>query len=145
MEENKAYKNWFGRNWKWAVPSGGCLLIIILFVIFAGTMFMGVTSLFKDSEPYKQALSIAQSNQLVIEALGEPIETDGMINGSVNYSGGEGHSNLDIPIKGPKGKAMIYVVADKYTDVWEYKIMEVKLESSGEIIPLSVTENRIQN
>jgi hypothetical protein len=28
MEENITQQNWFNRNWKWAVPTGGCLLII---------------------------------------------------------------------------------------------------------------------
>ncbi|MBZ0327616.1 MAG: cytochrome c oxidase assembly factor 1 family protein [Altibacter sp.] len=136
MEENTEHKGWFGRNWKWAVPTGGCLLIIILFVVFAGTMFIGVTSIFTDSEPYKEALANAQSNELVIQALGEPIETSGMIKGGINYNNGEGHTNLDIPIKGPKGAAVLHVVADKYTEVWEYQLMEVTIKETGEIIPL---------
>jgi hypothetical protein len=140
MEENTDRRNWFGRNWKWAVPTGGCLLVIILFVVFAGTLFMGVTSIFTDSEPYKEALSTAQSNEIVINALGEPIETAGMIKGGVNYSNGEGHTSLEIPLKGPKGKATLQVVADKYTEVWEYQIMEVTIEATGETIPLLLEE-----
>lgn len=136
MEENIQHKNWFNRNWKWAVPTGGCLLVIILFIAFAGTMFMGVTSLFKDSEPYKNALLKAQTNEVVIEAIGEPIETSGMTKGSINYSNGEGHTNLDIPIKGPKGKAIIRVVADKYSEEWEYILMEVIVSETHEKIPL---------
>lgn len=136
MEENIQHKNWFNRNWKWAVPTGGCLLVIILFIAFAGTMFMGVTSLFKDSEPYKNALLKAQTNEVVIEAIGEPIETSGMTKGSINYSNGEGHTNLDIPIKGPKGKAIIRVVADKHSDEWEYILMEVIVTETQDKIPL---------
>jgi len=136
MEENIQHKNWFNRNWKWAVPTGGCLLIIILFIAFAGTMFMGVTSLFKDSEPYKNALLKAQTNELVIEAIGEPIETSGMTKGSINYANGEGHTNLEIPIKGPNGKATIKLVADKYTEEWEYSVMEVIVSDTQESIPL---------
>jgi hypothetical protein len=140
MEDTTHHKNWFGRNWKWAVPTGGCLLIIILFLVFAGTLFMGVTSIFTDSEPYKEAVANAQTNELVIQVLGEPIETAGMIKGGINYNNGEGHTSLDIPIKGPNGSATLRVVADKYTEVWEYQIMEVIIKETGEIIPLLLEE-----
>ncbi len=145
MEENSDHRSWFGRNWKWVVPSGGCLLIIILFIAFAGTLFVGVTSMFKDSQPYKEAVLKAQNNEIVIDALGEPIETHGMVSGGINYSDGEGHTNLEIPIKGPKGKALIIVVADKYTEVWEYQTMEVTLEDTGETIPLLITEGSLED
>lgn len=144
MEENIQRKNWFNRNWQWAVPTGGCLLIIILFIVLAGTMFMGVTSLFKDSEPYKTALLNAQTNELVIEAIGKPIERSGMTKGSIDYSNGEGHTNLDIPIKGPKGEAIIRVVADKYSKEWEYKLMEVIVAETHETISL-MTNNDWEN
>lgn len=138
MEENAPRQNWFNRNWKWAVPTGGCLLIIILFIVFAGSMILGVSSLFTGSEPYKEALISAQSNELVIAALGEPIEEDGIAKGSVNYTNGEGHCNLEIPLKGPKGKAILSVVADKHEDDWDYKVMELELSETGELIPLLI-------
>ncbi|MFT4699310.1 MAG: hypothetical protein ACI9SJ_002476 [Flavobacteriaceae bacterium] len=37
MEEQR--KNWFGRNWKWAVPTFGCLTIIILSIVFALALY----------------------------------------------------------------------------------------------------------
>lgn len=136
MEENVPRQNWFNRNWKWAVPTGGCLLIIILFIVFAGSMILGVSSLFTGSEPYKEALLSAQSSEVVIKAMGEPIEEDGIAKGSVNYTNGEGHFNLEIPLKGPKGKAILFVVADKYDGDWEYKVMELEFSETGELIPL---------
>jgi len=136
MGENTEHKNWFQRNWKWALPTGGCLLVIILFIVFAGAMIMGLTSMFKDSEPYKFALSNAQSNELVITALGEPIEVNGITKGNVDYSNNESHTNLEIPIRGPKGKAILRVVASKYNDGWEYRFMEVIIDETSEKIPL---------
>ena len=129
--ENSDHRSWFGRNWKWAVPTGGCLLVIVLFVLFAGSLFVGVTSMFKDSTPYKDAISKAQTNEYVIEALGEPIESDGMISGSINYTGG-----FSIPINGPEGAATIMVDADKYNNLWNYNRLEVILDETGEVIPL---------
>ena len=35
MEEFQE-QTWWQRNWKWAVPSGGCLLIVICIVSFVG-------------------------------------------------------------------------------------------------------------
>jgi len=143
MEENIPHQNWFNRNWKWAVPTGGCLLVIILFIVFAGSMIFGVSTLFKGAEPYKKALSYASSNELVIDALGEPIEENGISKGSVNYTNGEGHCNLEIPIKGPKGQAIIFVVADKFEENWEYKLLEVNVSETGEIIQLQTPENKL--
>ncbi|MGK0427015.1 MAG: hypothetical protein ACJAUR_001118 [Ulvibacter sp.] len=136
MEENITQQNWFNRNWKWAVPTGGCLLIIILFLVFAGSMILGLSSLFTGSKPYKGALLTAQSSEMVIESLGEPIEEDGIAKGNVNYKNEEGHLNLEIPLKGPKGKAILFVVADKFNDNWEYKVMELEVSETGELIPL---------
>ncbi|WP_233273958.1 cytochrome c oxidase assembly factor Coa1 family protein [Altibacter lentus] len=136
MDETIDHRNWFQRNWKWAVPTGGCLLIIILFIAFAGTMIMGVTSLFSDSDPYKEGVARAQSNQAVTAALGTPVETYGMTKGSINYKNGDGHTNLEIPIKGPNGKGILMVVADKYTETWEYSVMEVIVNDTGEKISL---------
>jgi hypothetical protein len=144
MEENVPHQNWFNRNWKWAVPTGGCLLIIILFIVFAGSMILGVSSLFTGSEPYKEALSAAQSNDLLIKALGEPIEKDGIAKGNVNYKNDEGHLNLEIPLKGPKGKATLFVVADKYDEDWEYKVMELEISETGELIPLLSPEKQLE-
>jgi hypothetical protein len=144
MEENVPHQNWFNRNWKWAVPTGGCLLIIILFIVFAGSMILGVSSLFTGSEPYKDSLSIAKSSELVIKVLGKPIEEDGIAKGSVNYTNGEGHCNLEIPLKGPNGKAILYVVADKYNEDWEYKVMELELSETGELIPLLTPEKQLE-
>ena len=145
MEENIPHQNWFNRNWKWAVPTGGCLLIIILFIVFAGSMILGVSSLFTGSEPYKEALLSAQSNEVLIKALGEPIEEDGIAKGNVNYTNGEGHLKLEIPLKGPKGKALLFVVADKYDADWEYKVMELEISETGELIPLLIPEMQLEN
>ena len=144
MEENATAKNWFNRNWMWAIPTGGCLLVIVLFIVFAGSMILGLSSLFSGSEPYKEALLNAQSNELLLEVLGEPIEEDGTAKGSINYSNGKGHCNLEIPVKGPNGKATLVVIADKYTDEWDYKLMEIRILETDEVIPLLPLENQLE-
>ncbi len=80
-----------------------------------------------DSEPAQYALEKASTNPIVLEALGEPIEKDGMASGSINFSNDEGSADLKIPISGPKGSAVIRVVAEKYDDSWNYEKLYVFL------------------
>ena len=139
MEENTEQKNWFGRNWKWAVPSIGCLTIIITFILLFGSMVTKVTDMFQDSVPYTVAMESIQQNILVIEQLGEPIEPNGMFQGNINYENDNGTADLKIPIKGPKGEATLLVIATKSIDVWTYQTMRVSFEDSDETIDLLET------
>jgi len=134
MDEIANRKSWFNRNWKWVVPTGGCLLIIIAFIVFAGSMIVGLTSLFEDSAPYKEALKLARQDQQVIEALGEPLEKAGAIKGSFTLSNNEGHANFDIPVEGPLGKGVLYVEADQVGSDWVYHTLEVVVERSLDTI-----------
>jgi len=136
MEEIQEHKGWFGRNWKWALPTGGCLIVIILLVIFAGSVFFGITSMMTDSQAYQDSMEAAQQNEALIELIGEPIESNGMNGGSLNYSNGIKSAELNIPIKGPKGEATIFVVGEGIDDEWTYQSMEVHIEGSREIIDL---------
>jgi hypothetical protein len=136
MEDHIQRKSWFNRNWKWVVPTGGCLLVIILIVAFAGSLIWGVTSMMSDSQAYQDAMTEAQNNSEVIQVLGEPIETDGMSGGSINYSNGYGTAALTIPIKGPNGKATIHVEGSGADNDWTYEKMEVYISDSEQIIDL---------
>jgi hypothetical protein len=136
MDELIHRKSWFNRNWKWAVPVGGCMLVIAAFLIFAGSLIWGVTSLMSDSQAHKDAMEAARSNTLVIERIGEPIETNGISGGNIHYSNGFGTAQLSIPIKGPKGEATIRVSGNGEDDSWNYEVMEVFFPDSDEVIDL---------
>ena len=156
--EQVQQKSWFKRNWLWFVPTMGCLTLIVLFFLGIGSLILGVTSMISDSEPAQYALEKASTNpivlealgepiekdgmasafivteintsrghSIVLEALGEPIEKDGMASGSINFSNDEGSADLKIPISGPKGSAVIRVVAEKYDDSWNYEKLYVFL------------------
>lgn len=136
MEEYEEQKGWFGRNWKWALPTGGCLIVILLLFVFFGSIFFGISSMMTDSQAYKDALEAAQENEALIELLGEPIESDGYNGGSFGYANGMKSAELNIPIKGPKGEASIFVVGEGTDDQWTYQTMEVHLDGSRDIIDL---------
>ena len=136
MDETIQHKNWFSRNWKWAVPTGGCLLIIIAAVIFAGSLFVGITSMFKDSTPYKEAISLMQENSQAKEVLGTPIEVSGMVKGGINLTNNSGNANFDIPVEGSKASGTLRVVAQKNDGKWTYQIIEITIEEPQQTIKL---------
>jgi len=136
MEDPNKQKNWFGRNWKWAVPSVGCLSIIIVFILLFTAMVSKVTGMFQDSVPYTVGMEKLLKNELVIEKLGKPIEANGMSQGNINYENDNGTADLKIPVKGPKGEASLLIIAEKTDDVWTYQTMEVTFEDDGETLDL---------
>ncbi|WP_394773216.1 cytochrome c oxidase assembly factor Coa1 family protein [Flavobacterium sp.] len=128
-------KSWWERNWKWFVPTG-CVSILLIFVLFIGGIFFGVTSMMTNSDAYKGAMNQAQHNKLVIEKLGSPIEDDGMTSGSIHTTNDDGgNCNLQIPIKGPKGKGTLFVVAEK-RGTWKYSEITVFIKATKEEIDL---------
>lgn len=127
-------QSWLNRNWKWLIPSG-CLTLIILVSLFIGGIFYEVTSVLKDSEAYKESMAALQNNKLVVEKLGSPIETDGIVSGSVTSSNSVRTCDVQVPIKGPKGKGTLFVVGEK-RGKWKYSEMSVYIENTNEKIDL---------
>ena len=127
-------KSWWERNWKWFVPTG-CVSILLIFVVFIASIFFGVTSMMTNSDAYKGAMIQVQQNKLVIEKLGTPIEDDGMTSGNISTNNDSGNCDLQIPIKGPKGKATLFIVAEK-KGTWKYSEMTVLIKNTNEEIDL---------
>ncbi len=136
MEDQSPQKSWFSRNWGWVVPLGGCLTVIILFFIFLGSVIFGVSELMTGSDPYKEALVKVQQDEYVIEILGEPIETDGIMQGELSFKNNTGKADISIPIKGPDGEARVYLVGTKQNDLWTYTEMYVIISETEEQIDL---------
>ena len=131
--------SWWKRNWKWFLPVGcltGCLTIIVLAVVFAGTIALIVFGAIKSTDVYKDALARAKANPDVIAALGSPIKEGLFVSGNTNVNGASGEANISIPISGPKGKGTIYVVAKKSAGRWEYSELVVEIEKTKERIDL---------
>ena len=135
MEEQNQ-KNWFGRNWMWVVPLGGCLTLIVLFIVLIGGAIFGVSKVLTESTPYQYAIEEAQNSPELIAIIGEPIETDGIMSGSLNFENDEGHVDITIPLAGPAGKASVSVKGDKYDGVWTYESLYITIKSTKEQINL---------
>lgn len=136
MDEQIRQKSWFSRNWMWAVPSCGCLGFILLLIFGVGSIFFGVTKLFENSTPYNYAVKAAQNNPKLIDILGEPIETDGIMNGNISIQNKGGNANFTVPIKGEKGLATIVVVAERFDGEWVYEDLYVEIKETKERINL---------
>ena len=127
--------NWWKRNWKWFVPLG-CFTVVLMFVIFVGSILVIVFSAMKSTDVYKDALARVKADPAVIEALGSPIKDGFLMSGNTNVNGASGESNLAIPISGPKGKGTIYVSANKSLERWNYSGLVVEVAQTHERIDL---------
>ncbi|QKX04506.1 hypothetical protein HN014_06120 [Aquimarina sp. TRL1] len=136
MEYQEEKKSWFSRNWGWAVPLGGCLTIVVLFFVFLGSLFFGVSSLMTGSDPYKEGIAKAKQDTYLIELLGEPIETNGIMQGSISIENNTGKADISVPIKGPKGTATLYVEGTKTDGEWSYEEIYVIIQETDEQIDL---------
>jgi Cytochrome oxidase complex assembly protein 1 len=128
-------KGCFGCSWLVVIPVG-CLGVLLLGVAFVAVIVAGVFGVLKSSDVYKEALSRAQANPAVTEALGTPVEAGFLLTGSINVSNGGGDADISIPISGPQGKATIHAVAVKESGTWVYSVLEVTVEGTGESIDL---------
>jgi hypothetical protein len=125
-------KSWLGRNWKWLLLATFLVMVCIGLGIFALIM-----SWMRGSDVALEALARAQANPAVVQRLGARIEEGWLTSGSINVgTGGSGDANLAVPISGPKGKATVYVTAQKIAGVWNYSQMIAGIESTGEKIDL---------
>src|ERR1700737_2574794 len=136
-------RNWWTRNWKWFVPTG-CLTIVVLFAIFIASIVLVVFRALKSTDVYKDAVAKAKANPAVIEALGSPIKEGMFVSGNTNVNGASGEANLSIPISGPKGKATIYLKAEKSLGRWNYTDLVVEIEKTGERIDLKKTAAAVE-
>src|ERR1700682_6229442 len=127
--------NWWSRNWKWVVPVG-CLVPIVL---GSGLVLLVVSLVFgalKSSDAYTQALSKAKANDEVRALLGEPIQAGFWVSGNFQVNGPSGHADFSIPLSGPKGSATLYATAIKSAGRWEFTVLEVAPKGSDARIDL---------
>jgi hypothetical protein len=128
--------NWWGRNWKWFVPTG-CLGILLLAASFVFVIISIVFGAMKSSDAYKIALAKAQADPRVVNALGFPITDGFFVSGKTNVSGSSGQADLTVPISGPKGRGTIYFVASKFAGEWTFSKLMVEVGKTGERIDLT--------
>jgi len=135
MESEARNRGWWSRNWKWAVP-GGVLVLVLLLAAAPVMLFMLISGQVKSSEVYVEALSAARSDADLTEDIGKPIEDGLFPGGSFQISGPSGYAEISIPISGPRGSATVYGVAEKSIGEWSFTDLIVEVEGSGHRINL---------
>lgn len=138
MEEVK--KNWWNRNWKWALPTGGCLTLIICFIIFA--FYVG-SKVFKNTSllAFIEVVQEVQKSPELEEALGKPIKMDDLENSDYEPEESQDHFELSFELEGSKADGLLEVIADKEGDSWKYSKFIVTVEDTGEVIDLIESVN----
>ncbi|NAS12609.1 cytochrome c oxidase assembly factor Coa1 family protein [Poritiphilus flavus] len=124
--------SWWKRNWKWVLPLGGCMTLIVLFVIFVSSIFFGVTKMFEESAPYEYALEKINNDDQMIELMGSPIEKDGIMSGNYEWKNGVKSADMSIPISGPKNSGTLYIRATGEGEEWTYHEIRVVVRDSEE-------------
>ncbi|HKR64108.1 MAG TPA: cytochrome c oxidase assembly factor Coa1 family protein [Thermoanaerobaculia bacterium] len=109
-----------------AIGCGAVFFSVLAFVAFI--VFVTFGSL-RSSTPYKTAVALAQNDERVIAALGKPIRTGYLFQGSLNTANGNSDATYSIPLRGPKGGAILDVKAQKKMDgAWRYDVIKVTVK-----------------
>jgi hypothetical protein len=132
-------RNWWQRNWKWGGPAG-CLSILALIALFAGSIVFFVLTLMRHTDVYQEAVARAEANPQVRAALGEPVHEGWWVSGNVRTTGPSGRANIAIPLKGSKNNGTVYAVAHKSAGRWTYDTLEVAVDGREARISLLVGE-----
>ncbi|MEP0263124.1 cytochrome c oxidase assembly factor Coa1 family protein [Dokdonia sp.] len=138
--EQEIQQSWWKRNWKWALPTGGCLTILI--VVFSIIGF-GAYKVFNELSNDTSALAFVkvvmevQKNKEVANALGKPIDIrDGDFDPEMADL-----LDLEMQLEGKKSDGILTVKAVRIDDTWVYSVFTVTVEDTGEVIDLIRTVN----
>ena len=124
--------------WWIAIPVG-CLAVLLVCGGFVGSIFFGVTTMLKSSEPFQRAVQLASDDLDVQEALGENITPGWSVQGSIQVDNGEGEVDMVIPLSGSKGSGQVHVRGTRESGQWIYEKIEFS-DSSGNRIDLNSSE-----
>ena len=129
------HPGWWSRHWKWALPSG-CLVLVLLLFGGCAAMVAGVFGMMKSGEPYRDAIARVQHDEAAIAALGEPIDTGWWIAGNYSENPGTGSADYTVPVSGPRGTGTLYVEARKHEGRWRFTVLSLVPDGSGDPIDL---------
>jgi hypothetical protein len=118
--------------------------IVASFVLGIGSLMVAVESIIHSSEIYKMTLKEAQGSPCVSIEFGVPLNPGWMTTGSTEESNAEGSANLNIPVRGPKGKGSLELEAEKQSGVWKINSLVLVHDSKRIKIEPSVPNSGCQ-
>jgi hypothetical protein len=128
-------KNWFQRNWKWALPiSIVAILAAILFFSLTAGHLGDFGKAYSEPQLFQGALEKAQENEEVKIALGEiePVSKMAILEGDVNYSDQNRNVKFTVRVEGKNGKALMDGIAERTNNSWEYKAITIRIKNPPE-------------
>jgi hypothetical protein len=135
LQAEPVRKSWLEQNARWKIPLG-CLTLLFLVGMFVALLMTVLTTSFRSSDVYKQAMAQAVANEQVHAQIGDPIKADWLIAGELKVSNDTGSANLSIPISGSRGRGTIRAVASKSGGVWRFSCLQVVVEGHRSVIDL---------
>jgi hypothetical protein len=128
-------KSWLDQHPHSKIPLG-CLTLLFLVGMFVALLMTVITTSFRSSDVYKQAMAQAAANEQVHDQIGDTIKADWLIAGELKVNGGSGSANLSIPISGLRGRGTIRAVASKSGGVWRFSCLQVAVKDHRSVIDL---------
>lgn len=128
-------KSWLEQHPRSKIPLG-FLTLLFLVGMFVTLLMTVITTSFRSSDVYKQAMAQAAANERVHALIGDPIKADWLISGELKVSNDTGNANLSIPISGSRGRGTIRAVASKSGGVWRFSCLQVVIEGHRSVIDL---------
>ena len=122
------------RSLKWIIP-----IIVVLAVVFylfsssgMGKVASDLTQAYADQELYKNAIEKANTDQRVLDEIGEiqPIDKMTILNGEVNFSDHDQTVNSTIKVTGSKGNGKLDLTAKKENESWHYEKINIRIKDS---------------
>ena len=120
---------------KWLIPI--VVFIGIVFYLFSssgmGKVATDLTQAYADPELYNNAIEKANSDQRILQNIGEirPIDKMSILNGEVNFSDDNQKVNSTIKVIGSKGNGKLDLTAERENESWRYEKINVRIKDSA--------------
>jgi hypothetical protein len=86
---------------------------------------------------YSSAMNDVGTSVPTKAVLGSPVTVGWPVRISANIQGSEGAANLEIPVRGSRGRGVVYAFGQKNGGVWQLKDLYLVPQSSSERIPIA--------
>ena len=123
------------KSLKWLIPI--VVFIGIVFYLFSssgmGKVATDLTQAYADPELYNNAIEKANSDQRILQNIGEirPIDKMSILNGEVNFSDDNQKVNSTIKVIGSKGNGKLDLTAERDNESWRYEKINVRIIDSA--------------
>jgi len=128
--------SWWKRNWKWVVPTGGCLTLIIIGVVFIISTIYGISSTLSNSDESKYVMEQLLQNEDAIEILGQPLEKGNVSNYNFQWINGQSKISFKMKVTGSKNEGTVSVSAEKKGNDYSYEEIILKIDETNETIDI---------